>query len=336
MAKVKKTRLSVNVAGNEVIQTFDGEALKGVYTTWKTEQGKEGNLGLASNASVLSLLRGHGIVGRGGVGSAVDNTGAGGIIKVLDAILDSNDLITKEERKHLEDVNTDLTYAQANNNPRDIPFRVPVENSYNKAAGEWKWETVHGHYRTPGYVQKRTLPEDEGGDGSTGEAKAVDASWYTKPSSPPMWKALFGPDGFHSLVKELIEVMPTAELSIPMLNVRQAGTAQTILNIDVVKGWIKDNCLKDNFRKQDGTYNGAMGSKTLQGKLFKGGSDDELVKRAAGIEDIEGEVGGYKLNVTPLMMRKIALSLDFKEKVQKKVRSKKDLVKSWTDILRRR
>jgi len=329
--KVKKTRVSVSVEGNEIIQTFDGEALKKVYQDWKNEQGKEGNLGLANNASVLSLLRGHGVVGRGGVGNAVDNTGAGGVIKVMDAILDSNDLITTPEKVALQDVKKDLDYAKANNNPRNIPFKVPIKDSYNKAAKEWKWETVYGHYRTPGYVQKRTLPEEEGGDGATGEAKAVDSSWYTKPSTPPMWKALFGPDGFHELVKDVIEALPTSEVEIPMLKIRQGGTADLMMQVGVVKKWIKDNCLKDNFRKEDGTYNGAAGSRLLRGKLFTGGPDDEIVKRAAKVADVEGDIKGYKLDVTPAMMRKMALAVGFKEEVKKM----EPIIKSWADILRR-
>jgi len=332
--KVKKTQVRVNVAGNEIIQSFDGESLKGLYKQWKTDASNIGNLGITGDVTVLNLLEGHGIVGRGGVGSAVDDTGAGGIIEVLDKVLLSGDLITEKEKIELEDVFKDLTYAEANNNPKDTPFRVPVYDSYNKKSGKWEWETVHGHYRTPGYVQKRTLPTEEGGDGSENELDPVPAEYFN--GQPPMWKALFGSGGFKEITKGVMDVLPSAEVSIPMLNVRQAGAAEAIIKVEAVARTIKKKLLGDDFRKQDGTYDGNRGRNALQTIQFKGGKQDDLIKDAAGIEDIEGDVAGYKLNVTPMMMRKIAVSLGFNETPESSAgaETKEDIGKSWTEILK--
>ena len=295
--KIKKTRVSVTVAGNEVIQTFDGETLKEVYKGWKTEQSAIGNLhvqGANTPNNVLGLLEKHGVAGRGGVGNASDNTGAGSVIEVMDRILLKGNLIFENERIELLDIKEDLIYAEANNNPKDIPFRVPVLNSYNKALGKWDWETVRGHYRTPGYVQKRTLPTEEGGDGSEKEGPAAPAAFFN--GQPPMWKALFGSNGLKKMTTELLDVIASSEVSIPLLNIRQAGTAELISKVDEVKEYITNKLFGKEFTKKDGTYNGVLGRNTLQTHQFKGDKQAKLIKMAAQIENIEGEIAGYSLN----------------------------------------
>jgi|TARA_R110002051_G_scaffold105270_1_gene178153 hypothetical protein len=336
--KIKKTRVSVTVAGNEVIQTFDGETLKEVYKGWKTEQSAIGNLhvqGANTPNNVLGLLEKHGVAGRGGVGNASDNTGAGSVIEVMDRILLKGNLIFENERIELLDIKEDLIYAEANNNPKDIPFRVPVLNSYNKALGKWDWETVRGHYRTPGYVQKRTLPTEEGGDGSEKEGPAAPAAFFN--GQPPMWKALFGSNGLKKMTTELLDVIASSEVSIPLLNIRQAGTAELISKVDEVKEYITNKLFGKEFTKKDGTYNGVLGRNTLQTHQFKGDKQAKLIKMAAQIENIEGEIAGYKLNVTPLMMRKIAVSIGFTEAPTSPEETKEDKIgKSWKEILKAR
>lgn len=332
--KLKKTRVSVNVGGNEVVQSFDGESLKQAYTNWKTEHSNPKDLYIIGDSSVLSLLEKHGVSGRGGVGQASDNTGAGGIIQVMDKVLLQDNLIMEDERIALMDVKEDLAYTEANNNPKDIPFRVPIKDSYNKKLGKWEWETVHGHYRTEGYIQKRTMPTEKGGDGADEPMGAAPASYFD--GQPPMWKALFGSGGFKSMTLKLLDNLKSAEVSIPTLNVRQAGTAQTILKVSAVEREFQENFLGEDYRKNDGLYNGAKAGRDLTKVTFKGGKDDDLVKRAAGVSEIEGDIAGYKLNVTPLMMRKIAVSLGFEERPESEAgaETKEDIGKSWQEMLK--
>ena len=333
--KVKKTRVSVNVGGNEVVQSFDGESLKQAYIDWKREHSNPDDLYIVGDSSVLSLLKKHGVAGRGGVGHPSDNTGAGSIIDTMDKVLLQDNLIMEDEKIALMDVKEDLTYTEANNNPKDIPFRVPIKDSYNKKLGKWEWETVRGHYRTEGYMQKRTLPPEEGGDGAEESVDAAPPEYFN--GQPPMWKALFGSGGFKSMTLKLLDNLKSAEVSIPTLNVRQGGTAQTILKVGAVEREFQENLLGEDYRRKDGLYNGAKASRDLQTVAFKGGKDDDLVKRAAGVSEIEGDIAGYKLNVTPLILRKIAVSLGFEEKPESEggAETKEDKIgKSWQEILK--
>jgi len=334
--KVKKTRVRVHVNGNDIIQSFDGESLKGSYMEWKNEQRNvdEAKLFVKNSTNILEMLSKHGVEGRGGVGNATDNTGAGSIIGIMDKILLGDDLIFEKEAVELLDVKKDLMYTEKNNNPKDIPFRVPIKDSYNKQLGKWEWETVHGHYRTEGYIQKRTLPANQGGDEAEETLGAAPKSYFN--GQPPMWKALFGPGGLKEMTFDLLDNLKSMEVSVPMLNVRDAGAAQAIIKVDLVRRKIEDRLLGEEYRKSDGTYNAGKAMKALQTIPFKGGKDDDLVKLAAGIADIEGDIVAYKLNVTPLMMKKMALALGFQEKPVSESRTeiKEDIGKSWQSLLK--
>jgi len=323
VAKLKKTSVRVNVKGNEVIQTFDGQELKAQYGAWKAGIDKSGSLGVVGGASLLSILEKHGKVGRGGEGAPLDDSGSGEILDVLNKILDSNALIEESDKEALNSLKTDLTYIEKNNNPRNIEFTVPIENSYNKKVKEWKWQKVYGHYRTPGYVQRRKQ------DGSENELSGVSDSWWNTAkdaSEPPMWKALFGTGGLSSFVVKAIDVMKTMEVSVPTLTVRNRGTVEKIMELDDVMEYVREDLIdKDEFSLDGGAYNVNKARNLLMSKPFTADNNKEsnLVKDAANIEEVVGKVAAYKIDITPLMMKRLAIEAGFK-----------DIKKSWWGYIR--
>ena len=110
-------------------------------------------------------------------------------------ILTSGDeLITEEDAEDMEEFTKTIKSFSGDEeaDPKNIPFTVPVSISA-KAGGDGfevdDKEVVHGHYRTPKYVEMRTKVK-----GEKNEMGPVPESWYgpmNGPQTPPMQQAMF-------------------------------------------------------------------------------------------------------------------------------------------------
>jgi len=254
-------------------------------------------------------------------------------------ILTSGDeLITEEDAEDMEEFTKTIKSFSGDEDadPKNIPFTVPVSISA-KAGGDGfevdDKEVVHGHYRTPKYVEMRTKVK-----GEENEMGPVPESWYgpmNGPQTPPMHQAMFANSsvsegkgklvsiGLLGLLERFDKQIKGAEIDEVIVDFATSGGG---INMDKKAQQLADWKLFANYvrkiMKSAGTYGTGNASNKV---IYSGGPSrildninakpfnvtrltSKFITAIGGFQDIVGHenIKQFKIKITrPLLFRVI-------------------------------
>ncbi len=344
---IKKTKRRITVPKGQLIQSFDSDAFKQLYETWRKEceSASASDVGVKGShpkpkypiGNLLDLVMNQGFVGRTsekGGGSPKSPPAGGQLIELLDKFIGDKEGIEDDDAKFVKKqiVYLNNMLKDESKNPAYIEFHVPIWSSVNKKTLAHTKETVYGHYRTPDYIKFRNLKAKVKKNPKYAEdLPPADTTWYSgEPggAKPPMWQALFGKGGddIISDSKGLLKVLQAAMkmiggITIDYLEilVKDTGTADEIWAIPHLRREILKKVFMDG--KKGGKPNpdgispttGNFRDSSLANWFNDSVWTPDNVKESKDIKEIidadeyAGVVQKYKIKISRRQMRHIGM-----------------------------
>lgn len=374
--KVKKKN-TVAYKGQQVLQTFEGK-FKPAYLGWKKkcQNAKAGTVktgtagGDGKQPNLFEFVLHHvtdqkpfGVVRRPNSPNA-DGSGITQTIDKLDEITAGTGIVTDKDIKNLKRFKRKLERMKedVDLNPANIPFTTPEDISGGRAKYPKKPNTF-GHYRTPLYNK---LARSKGQ-----KAIKIPSSYYASgrdfSARPPFYQALFGEGsvvqvGLLEILEIGIQELDDAENFIVIRQLKDAGD---LASIPAVAGIVSD-ILKNPASNDSTTGELKMNqmARIFAAQRFQvnGATEEKYVRSATGLEDLEGEITGFKVELSGAVFQKLMVavfgnklgskrsaggfyihggSLDYRQRVngkpinhpREKNAPKEDVQKSWMGTL---
>jgi len=375
----KKSNRKIDEKGSTAIQDFDYAKFQKMFNKWKEECGASGaTIGMKSDASLLEVISNHGVVARPYTKNKLSaEEGATTIIKTLTDWENDATVLETVDIKALDKVIEKLkNMADSKADPRNIKFTIPKPGEVDEDTGVYDDKkdvtVIHGHYRTPDYIEYRNILADIDGSKVPKEpGEPAKENWYNEApneATPPMWQALFaGKAGKGDIVslglleicqkaKELTKDIKLKHVILKVDDDNQGLLAEDIYKIPSVKAWVN---------QQTGTA-GAIGPginpNTMHWKdrpmwnaikqvkfAVKGLAQSKFIKGAADFDKYAGTIVTFGLDISRRQTRKLATLTGVcekyptrdvvyhkggKQKLDKKSKKpEKKVEKSWRDIL---